>query len=107
MCDKIYCELYMIRQSKNPINLKMIIFICIYAAMIAFSLAWYNALTGIDCTLTNTKSDLVKVNSSGDGTHNCNEQLHFHWIKFYGINGLSYGASAFVLVANARKRNRN
>ena len=108
MGDKIYCELCMIGQSKKSINPKTIIFIAIYVAMIAFSLAWYHALTGIDCTLaTNTQSSLVKISSSGDGMRNCSEQLHFHWIKFFGINGLIYGASAFAFVANTRKRQRN
>ena len=96
----------MIKQNKSSINPRMVVFICIFAAMIAFSLAWYNALTGIDCNLSKTLQSSPTNASSGDGAHDCNEQLNFHWIKFYGINGLIYGASAFAFVANARKRNR-
>lgn len=95
----------MIRQ-KNSINLKIVVFIAIYAALIAFSLAWYNALTAIDCSVTGTLANTAKTNSLENAAHNCSEQLHFHWIKFYGINGLIYGASLLVFVVNTRRANK-
>lgn len=96
----------MIRQNENSRNLKMIIFVTICIMMIAFSLAWYHALAGIDCALARSShSNNVGLNSSGDKAHNCNEQLYFHWIKFFGINGVIYGAAVFVFVTRARKNN--
>ncbi|SRR5579885_3645402 len=101
-------DLYVIRQNKKSNNVKLVIFIVIYAALVVFSLAWYNALTSIDCDITHTlPSNPVRVGSSQDVSHSCSDELNFHWIKFYGINGLIYGASLFIFVANARKKNRN
>ncbi len=97
----------MIRQ-KNSVNLKIVAFVVIYAALIAFSFAWYNTLTNMSCNLSQPISPhSIKTGSSQDLTQNCSEQLHFHWLKFYGINGLIYGASLFVFVANMRKTNKN
>jgi hypothetical protein len=94
----------MIRQKKSFVNTKMVVFIAIYAALIVFSLAWYNTLTNMNCDLTQPiSSNSVKTGSSQDTAQNCSEQLHFHWLKFYGINGLIYGASLFVFVANMKK----
>ena len=86
----------------------MMIFIVIYAALSVFSLAWYNALTNINCDITSTlPPNPVRTGSSEDAAHSCSEQLHFHWIKFYGINGLIYGASLLVIAVNVKKGNRN
>lgn len=94
----------MIRQNKRSIKLRLIILIAIYAALIPFSLAWYNTLVSIDCNLTQPlSSNSVKVGSSEERTQNCGQQLSFHWIKFYGINGVIYGASLIAFVANMRK----
>ncbi|MDE1763558.1 MAG: hypothetical protein KGH88_04850 [Thaumarchaeota archaeon] len=98
----------MIRQSNNPFKIKMLFFIAIYASLAVFSLAWYHVLTNITCDLTKPlSSNKVRTDSSASPAQDCSEQLHFHWIKFYGINGLIYGASIFVLVANVRKNNKN
>ncbi|HKU33138.1 MAG TPA: hypothetical protein VJR22_04770 [Candidatus Nitrosotalea sp.] len=98
----------MIRQNKNFVNLKMVVFIAIYASLIAFSLAWYHTLTNINCDLTQPiSSNSVKADSSEGAAQNCSEQLHFHWIKFYGINGLIYGASLFAFVTSIRKSNKS
>lgn len=104
--SKVVC--IMIRQNKNFVNLKMVVFIAIYAALMTFSLAWYHTLTNINCDLTHPKpSNSVKTGSPEDVAQNCSEQLHFHWLKFYGINGLIYGASLFAFVANIKKSNKN
>ncbi|MFZ1076540.1 MAG: hypothetical protein WAN47_03815 [Nitrosotalea sp.] len=94
----------MIRQNKRSIKLRMIILIAIYAALIPFSLAWYNTLANIDCNLTQPlSSHSVKMGSSEEKTQNCGQQLGFHWIKFYGINGAIYGASLIAFVVNMKK----
>lgn len=93
---------------RSSVNLKIIVLIAIYAGLVVFSLAWYHALTNINCDLTLPfSSGSVKTGSSQDTSQNCNEQLHFHWIKFYGINGLIYGASIVVFVVNMRKNHKN
>ncbi len=98
----------MIRQNRNSIKLKLVIFLVIYAALAIFSFSWYNTLTSINCDLTKPlPSNPVKTGSSEDATQNCSQDLHFHWIKFYGINGLIYGAPLLVLVINAKKGSRN
>ncbi|MGI0047174.1 MAG: hypothetical protein ACREBB_08310 [Nitrosotalea sp.] len=98
----------MIRQNKHSIKSKMIVLIVIYVALIAFSLVWYNTLTGMNCNIAKTlTSNPVNAGSSEDKTQNCSEQLNFHWIKFYGINGIIYGASLLVFVVNVRKSNKN
>ncbi len=98
----------MIRQTRNSIKMKMVALIAIYAALVAFSFSWYNTLTGINCDLTKPlPSNPVKTGSIDDSSQNCTQELHFHWIKFYGINGLIYGASIFVLVMNVKKSSQN
>lgn len=98
----------MIRQNKNHVKIKMLIFIAIYASLAMFSLAWYHVLTSINCDLTKPlSSDKIRTDSSASSTQNCSEQLHFHWIKFYGINGMIYGSSILVLVVNVRKNDKN
>ncbi len=97
----------MIGQNRNSIKLKMAVFIAIYVALAVFSFSWYNTLTSINCDLTKPlPSNPVKTGSSEDTSQNCSQELHFHWIKFYGINGLIYGATILVLVMNAKKGNR-
>ncbi|MGB6463592.1 MAG: hypothetical protein WBF38_05155 [Nitrosotalea sp.] len=94
----------MIRQNRRSIKLRLIILIVIYAALIPFSLVWYNTLTNINCNITQPlSSSSVKVGSSEEKTQSCGQQLDFHWIKFYGINGVIYGASLIAFVVNMRK----
>ncbi len=98
----------MIRQSKHPIKLKAIVLVIMYVGLIVFSLLWYDALTGMNCSVSKPMTSYpVNMSSSEAKIQNCNEQLHFHWIKFYGINGIIYGASLLVIVVNARKGKRN
>ncbi|HJU14553.1 MAG TPA: hypothetical protein VJ792_08885 [Candidatus Nitrosotalea sp.] len=96
----------MIRQDKNSLNLKVVGLIVLYAALAVFSVAWYETLTGMDCGTKALQPGSVRT-SPGDDAHSCNLQLQFHWIKFYGINGLIYGASAIVILAGARRKNKN
>lgn len=94
----------MIRQNKHSIKLRLVILVAIYAAMIPFSLAWYNTLTHIDCNITQPlSSNSVKIGSSEERAKSCGQQLGFHWIKFYGINGAIYVASLVAFVVNTRK----
>jgi hypothetical protein len=76
-------------------------------AFIPFSLAWYNTLVNIDCNHTKLlESSNVKIESStGNGQQNCSEQTNFHWIKFYGINGVIYGAQLVALIMTVKKKN--
>ena len=98
----------MIRQNNNQLKITTLVFIAIYASLAMFSLAWYHVLTNINCDLTKPlSSNKVRTDYSASPAQDCSEQLHFHWMKFYGINGLIYGASIFVLVANVRKNNKN
>ena len=98
----------MIRQNRRAMKSKMIVLIVIYVAMIAFSLVWYNTLTAMNCNIAKPlTSNPVNVGSSEEKAQNCSEQLNFHWIKFYGINGIIYGAPLLVFVVNARKSNKN
>lgn len=94
----------MIRQNKRSIKLKLIILVVIYAALIPFSLVWYNTLTHIDCNITQPlSSNSVKIGSSEERAQSCGQQLSFHWIKFYGINGAIYVASLVAFVVNMKK----
>lgn len=97
----------MIRQNRRSIKLKMVVLIVMYVAMTAFSLAWYHTLAGVNCNIAKPlTSNPVNMDSSGEKVQNCSEQLHFHWIKFYGINGIIYGSSLLVFI-NVRKNRKN
>ncbi len=76
-------------------------------ALIPFSLVWYNTLANIDCNLAEPRSNPVKIGSSEERTKSCSEQLDFHWIKFFGINGAIYGASLITIIVNMRKGNKS
>ncbi len=97
----------MIRQNKRSIKLRLIILIAVCMALVPFSLVWYNTLTNIDCNLAGSLSNPVKIGSSEERTKSCSEQLGFHWIKFFGINGAIYGASLIAIIANIRKANKS
>lgn len=107
MCDKTHRGTYMIRQDKKSFHLKLIILAAVCMVMVVFSLSWYHALTSIDCALSkDEQAGVVKVDSLEGKINDCNVQLHFHWIKFIGINGLIYGATALAFVASVMKRKR-
>ncbi|MGH2611859.1 MAG: hypothetical protein ACRDFB_02280 [Rhabdochlamydiaceae bacterium] len=94
----------MIRRDKHSIKLRLIILIVICAALTPFSLVWYNTLTKIDCNTTQPlSSSTVKIRSSEERTQSCGQQLGFHWIKFYGINGAIYGVSLIAFVISMKK----
>ncbi|NHI03145.1 hypothetical protein DYY67_0266 [Candidatus Nitrosotalea sp. TS] len=94
----------MIRQNKRSIKLRLVILVAIYAALIPFSLVWYSTLTHIDCNITKPlSSNSVKIGSSEERAQSCGQQLSFHWIKFYGINGAIYAASLVAFVVNMKK----
>jgi hypothetical protein len=94
----------MIRQNRRSIKLRLVILIAIYVALIPFSVVWYNTLANIDCNMTQPlSSNSVKVGSSEEKNQSCGQQLGFHWIKFYGINGAIYGASLIAFVVNMKK----
>lgn len=97
----------MIREKKH-IQTKIIVLIALYAIFIPFSIAWYNMLTNIDCNNTKPfESNNVNTDSSTNNKQqNCLEQTHFHWIKFYGINGMIYGAQLIALIMTMKKKNR-
>lgn len=96
----------MIRE-KKPMRTRVIILVALYAALIPFSLAWYNTLIKIDCDNAKPfESNNVKIGSSTDSTQsNCLEQTNSHWIKFYGINGMIYGAQLLALMMTVKKKN--
>lgn len=96
----------MIRE-KKPIRTRVIVLIALYAVLVPFSLAWYNTLINIDCNgAKQFESTNVKIDSSNDNKQsNCLEQTNFHWIKFYGINGMIYGAQLFALIMTVKKKN--
>jgi hypothetical protein len=95
----------MIREKKS-IRTRFFILIGLYVILIPFSLAWYNMLTSIDCGPTKTfESVNVKIDSSVGNKQNCLEQTNFHWIKFYGINGVIYSAQLAALIMTIKKKN--
>jgi len=98
----------MIRE-KKPIQTRVIVLIALYAALIPFSFAWYNTLINIDCNSAKPfESNNVKMGSSTDNKQpNCLEQTNFHWIKFYGINGMIYGAQLVALIMTVKKKPLN
>ncbi|MGI0087641.1 MAG: hypothetical protein ACREBI_06735 [Nitrosotalea sp.] len=94
----------MIRQDKHSIKIRLVILIAICAALTPFSLVWYNTLANIECSITQPlSSNSVKMRSSEERPQSCGQQLGFHWIKFYGINGAIYGASLIAFVISVRK----
>lgn len=93
-----------IREDKRPLDLRMVGLAAMCAALLAFSVAWYGTLAGMDCSIAkSTKTGHVGT-GSGDDLHNCGKQLQYHWIKFYGINALIYGVLAFAFFATARRK---
>lgn len=98
----------MIRE-KKPIRTRVIVLIALYAVLIPFSFAWYNTLINTDCNNTKPfESNNVKIDSSATNTQqNCLEQTTFHWIKFYGINGMIYGAQLVALIMTVKKKSLN
>lgn len=93
----------MMRQGKKSFSAKVAGLIALYVALAAFSVAWYETLAGMDCDSKTIQPGSVRT-GSGDDTHSCTQQLQFHWLKFYGINGLIYGASALVIFSGSRRK---
>jgi len=81
--------------------------VALYAALVPFSLAWYNTLISIDCNHQKPFGlNNVKIDSSTDNKQkNCSGQTNFHWIKFYGINGIIYGVQLVALIMTVKKKN--
>ncbi|VVC05222.1 Uncharacterised protein [uncultured archaeon] len=93
-------------KEKKSVRTRSFILIGLYAVLIPFSLAWYNTLIGIDCNHTKTfESVNVKIDSYTGNKQNCLEQTDFHWVKFYGINGVLYSAQLVALIMTVKKRN--
>jgi hypothetical protein len=97
----------MIRQDKKS-KTRFIIFLALYAVLVPFSLAWYNTLINIDCNhAQGVESNPVKIDSSENGQQNCMQQTNFHWVKFYGINGVMYGAPLAALIMTIKRKGTN
>ena len=95
----------MIRE-KKPLPTKTIVLVALYVVLIPFSLAWYNTLISIDCNHVKPfESNNVKIDTSNNTPLNCLEQTNYHWIKFYGINGLIYGVQLVALIMTVKKKN--
>jgi len=92
-------------QNKKSIKTNLIILTILCAVFIPFSIGWYNALTNLHCE--QKFSDTIDIKSSLTGTPaNCNQHTNFHWLLFYGVNGVIYSlpAIAFAIKTNYKKR---
>ena len=90
----------MIRQDKRPLDLKVAVLVAVYAGLAVFSFVWYDTLVRHYC---DGPSVLEKHSASlpSDGSvQSCIEQLHLHWIKFYGINVAIYGTGAYLIASS-------
>ena len=95
----------MIREKKS-VRTRFFILIGLYAVLIPFSLAWYNMLINIDCGPTKVfESANVKIGSFMSNKQYCLEQINFHWMKFYGINGVIYSVQLAALIMTMKKKN--
>ena len=96
----------MTEQEKRSKKLKLIILIALPAVFIPVSYAWYDTLYNINCkqSMSSASNDIV-VHETLDKKNNCLQQTSFHWIAFYGINGMIYGIPLVAVVAKARRSN--
>lgn len=96
----------MIRE-KKPLQTKAIVLLALYVVLVPFSFAWYNVLVSIDCNHVKPfESNSIKIDSfTYDKQQNCLEQTNYHWMKFYGINGMIYGAQLVALIMTVKKKN--
>jgi len=92
-------------QNKKPTKTNLIIFTILCAVFIPFSIGWYNALTNLHCE--QKFSDTINIKSSiTEGTDtNCSGHTNFHWLIFYGVNGVIYSlpAIAFAITTNKKR----
>ena|SRR2546425_9449577 len=93
-------------KDKRTIRLKPILLIALSAVFIPVSYVWYDALSNFTCKESISTTNYTNVNPTLDKRNNCPLETNFHWIAFYGINGLIYGMPLIVLVQRA-KRARN
>jgi hypothetical protein len=94
-------------QNKRANKLKIVILISMISVFIPFTVIWYDLLTDFNCNeLKSPESDHVKIGSIGDKQQNCYQQTNFHWVMFYGINGVIYSSPLLVLILKARN-NKN
>ena len=91
---------------KKDIRRKIIILIALYAVLIPYSFAWYNALTNMECNnIKPFESNNVNLESSTNNKQqNCLEHTNFHFIKFFFINVLIYCTQLFSLIMTVKKR---
>ena len=93
-------------QDKRSKKFKLIILIALPAVFIPASYAWYDTLSNFSCkqSISTQSSDIV-VHETLDKKNNCLQQASFHWIAFYGINGMIYGIPLVAVVAKTRRSN--
>lgn len=95
----------MIRKN-NSVKIKFFILIGIYVALVPFSFAWYSTINGINCShIKSNELTTVKINTSTDNEQTCLQKINFHWIKFYGINGIIYSVPLAALLISVKKYN--
>ena len=93
-------------QDKRSKKLKFIILIAMSAVFIPVSYAWYDTLSNFNCkqSISSGSSDII-VHEIPDKKYNCLQQANFHWLAFYGINGMIYGIPLVAVVAKTRRSN--
>ena len=89
-------------QNINSIKSNLIILSILCAVFIPFSIGWYNALT----THCEQKfSDMINIKSSQtEENTNCSEHANFHWLVFYGVNGVIYSLPAIAFAISTNKK---
>lgn len=92
-------------QGFRTVKGQIIVLIAICATFAPLTLSWYLTLDSLDCKNANVGSESVTVQPlrHSQKQYICYDNMQWHWVAFYGINGLIFGMPVLAVIKTADK----